>query len=143
MTITLYNNTSDNIRLSKTLTQITQLTGTLRANCDVLNPVILFEGEFNVNCNYLHIPDFGRYYYVTDITVINSNMYQVTAHVDVLQTYAAQIKTCTGIIARQENSYNRYLNDSNFKIYQNPIIKTTTFPQGFDTHQLILAVAGG
>ena len=48
------------------------------------------------------------------------------------------------VAKRQENTYNTYLNDPEFKTYNHPRITQKKFPNGFtsDSH-IILTVAGG
>lgn len=145
MTITLYANRSENARLTKDIAQVASYEGTLRDSTDVLNPVITIETTNNITTgvNYAYIPDFGRYYYITGITVISNNLYQLTMHVDVLMTYRDSILDLTAIIARQENAYNLYLNDPMYKTYQDPIIITKKFPAALSDTTCVLLVAGG
>lgn len=84
--ITLQVCASEPNRVTKELTLITTLSGTLKSETSIINPVLLIEGDLTsfINCNYLTIPIFGRSYFVTDIRSIRSNLVEVTAHVDVL-----------------------------------------------------------
>ncbi len=79
---------------------------------------------------------------MTDIKSVNNNLWEITARVDVLSTYAIQIRAQTAVIKRQENSWNLYLDDPQFKVYQNPNIVVKNFPNGFSTQNFVLAVAG-
>ena len=88
------------------------------------------------------IEEFNRSYFITNIRAIRTNVYEITGHVDVLSTYADYIKDCTALIRRQENKWNLYLNDSVFKVYQNPVVNTFPFPSGFSTKEFVLAIAG-
>ena len=70
MTIRLYNNVSDKNVVDKQLTQVgNDITGTLRDDCSVVDPVIAIEGiAANINgVNYAYIPEFNRYYYINNI----------------------------------------------------------------------------
>lgn len=142
--ITLQVNTSEKNRISKTITDIATLTGDLKANTSIIDPVILFEGDLSnyVHCNYMSIPTFGRSYFVNNIQSVRANLFEISAHVDVLSTYASEIKSNSAIIRRQEKQWNLYLNDGVFKTYQNPLIMTKAFPSGFSTQEFVLAVAG-
>lgn len=144
MQITLQVNESDDRKINKTITDISTLTGALREESSIIDPVIMIEGSVSTiaGCNYMTIPEFGRAYFITDITSIRDNLLQVSGHVDVLSTYATQILANTGIVRRQENEWNLYLDDGSFKVYNNPIILTRAFPSGFSTLSFILAVAG-
>ena len=79
---------------------------------------------------------------MTDIRSIHNDIYEITAHVDVLKTYATQIRGCSGIIARQQAAWNMYIDDGVFSLYQNPQFKIVAFSSGFSTMEFVLAVAG-
>ena len=138
---TMYNSSDKNV-VSKRLTQLGSFTGVLKESTSIINPIIKIEGSIPTNCNYLYIEQFGRYYYVTDIKSVTNNIYEISAHVDVLKTYDAQIRACTGIVSRQQAKWNMYLDDGIFKTYQNPKFKTVNFPSGFSTMEFVLAVSG-
>lgn len=143
--ITLQINNSEKNRLDKSITDLVTLTGTLRAETSIIDPVIVVEGDLSsfVNCNYMTIDSFHRKYFVNNIRSIRNGLFEITAHVDVLTTYAPQIRENSAIIARQEKKWNLYLNDGVFKTYQNPHIVTKAFPSGFTEQHFIFSVAGG
>lgn len=142
--ITLQINSSDKNSFDKNLTNIATLSGVLKGNTSIVDPVITFDGNISnyVNCNYMSIPSFGRSYFVNNITSIRNGVFEISAHVDVLSSFKTQIRENAAIIRRQENDWNLYLNDGVFKVYQNPIILTKEFPTGFSTPEFVLAVAG-
>lgn len=142
--IVLQRCTSEKNRLTKSLTAIATVSGTLKNETSIINPVFLVEGDVSnyVRCNYLTVQAFSRSYFVTDIKTVRNGVFEITCHVDVLSTYASGIRSNFAIIKRQENSWNLYLNDGTFKIYQNPNVLTKPFPSGFNTRQFVLAVAG-
>ena len=144
-TIDLYTNTSPENFLTKNTTQIgTQLTGDLREGTSIVRPGIkVASASIPAAANYMYIADFGRYYFIDDITTAEYGLYIIHGRVDVLTTYATQIKACRGIIHRSENKYNTYLDDGSFRAYSNPYIITREFPAGFTTQDFVLAVAGG
>lgn len=140
----VYNKSADNVA-EKTLTTIDTLTGTLREETSITNPVIKFEYSGDLeNCNYFYIPKFQRYYFVTDIRSIRDDMWEVSGHCDVLTTAwkLGQLKQCQGITKKQAKLNNLYINDGSFKVYQNPLVTCHKFTTGFTTQSFILAVAG-
>lgn len=141
-TINLYTNTSDDNKLDKSLSDVGSITGTLKTATSILSPVIEFSGNIPVNANYMYIATFGRYYFIDDIRSTGNGRFEISAHVDVLTTYKTQIRACSGIVARQENAWNLYVDDGTFKIYQNPKLTMKKFPSGFTTQEFVLAVAG-
>ena len=138
-------NKSEKNRVTKSVTTIATVTGVLKQDTSIIDPVIVIEKGLAdvVRANYVSIPVFGRKYFITDITSRNGGMVEISCHVDVLSTYAAEIKANKAIVRRQEKRWNLYLNDGTFKVYQNPMVLTKAFPSGFTTQELVLAVAGG
>ena len=142
--VKLQRNASENNRMTKTLTDIATYSGTLKADTSIIDPVIIIQCALSdvAYANYMTIASFGRKYFINDIRSIRNDLVQFSCHVDVLSTYANQLKQCSAIVHRQENKWNLYLNDVSFKVYQNPQILTKAFPSGFTTQELVLAVAG-
>lgn len=139
-------NESEVNRIGKDLTTIGTYTGTLRSECSIMNPSIIIEGVSDSNiatANYLYIGDFGRYYFINDVRSIRKGLWEITAHVDVLETYSSQILSNTAIIKRQETRYNLYLDDGNFKVYSNPQVFLKKFPNSFpNSGSYVLLVVG-
>lgn len=140
--IELKTNFSDDNVLDKIISPVATVTGTLKRSTSILQPVIEISGSVPVNANYMYIPEFVRYYYIDDIVSTGNNRYEISAHVDVLKTYASEIRACTAIVARQESQWNLYVDDGSFKVYQNPMLTIKKFPSGFNTQEFVLAVAG-
>lgn len=132
MTIKLYHNDSDKRTVNKTLTNEGALTGAVIIDdTTILEPRLKVRdnGIIAVQYNYCYIADFKRYYYITNITVSNGYIL-IDCKVDVLMSYANEIRACTGVIARQENVWSGYLDDSeNFtNQYNNVSLKAFTSP---------------
>lgn len=143
--IVLYVNKSENNKLDKSISRLTSYMGTLRDECSIIDPVITFQASLSTfaGANYLYIGAFKRYYFIRDIVSISNGLVEVTAHVDVLMSFADGIRSNTAIIRKNANTYNLYLNDGTLKCYQNPLIVTKMFPSGFNAQNFVLAVAGG
>lgn len=142
--ISLQRNNSERNRVTKDVENIMTVSGELKTETSIVDPVILIECDLSAvtGCNYVSIPTFGRSYFVNNIRSIRSGLVEFSCHVDVLSSFAEQIKQNTAIIRKQENKWNLYLNDGSFKIYQNPNVLTKAFPSGFTTQEFVLAVAG-
>ena len=89
LTLRLYNMTCEQIRVNKTgyLTQVAELTGNLREPSDLINPSITIDYSSLPLANYAYISGFGRYYYITNITSIATNLWRLDMHEDVLMTF--------------------------------------------------------
>lgn len=142
--IRLQRNNSERNRVSKSVTTLFTVSGVLKEETSIIDPIIKIECDLSnvVNCNYLTIPAFGRSYFVNNIRSIRNGLVEFACHVDVLSTYADDIRSNTAIIRRQAYNWNLYLNDGSFKVYQNPNVLTKEFPSGFTTQEFVLAVAG-
>lgn len=145
MIIDLYQNLSEKNKLDKALTLISELTGDLKEDTSIIDPVIKINADVSsmASVNYLYIPSFARYYFINDVISINKDICEIHAHVDVLTTYKDGIRAQHAIVSRQEKKWNLYLNDGVFKTYQNPYIITKAFPSGFTEQHFVLSVAGG
>lgn len=144
MNIVLYQNISEYNAVNKSITELTTLTGTLREESSIIDPIITISDidSYVGSMNYAYIPEFNRYYFITNIESVRNNLWRVSFHVDVLYTYRAQIKSNSAIIERNENEYDLKLNDGLFKTQQNPRIAQFPFPSGFNTWNFVLAIAG-
>lgn len=142
--IKLMVNQSENIRLDKKTKTISTVSGTLKDSTSIIDPVITIECALTdvVGCNYISIPKFNRFYFVNNIRSVGQGLVEFSCHVDVLSSFADEIRKNDAIVKRQENKWNLYLNDGTFKVYQNPLVLTRAFPSGFSTQEFVLAVAG-
>lgn len=151
MTVTLYQNFSDSNVVNKNLTEILTGTGTLREESSVITPSIVFETTSSgiVNVNYIYIQDWNKYYYVDNIVSIRNGLWGFTLKIDVLMTYKEWFLPLSGIIARQENLYNLYLDDDKFQTQSQRMYVTKAFPNRVQAgnvtgaQSFILTLAGG
>lgn len=147
--IKIQTTSSVNNKISKNISDIVTLTGTLKNDTSVIDPVILIDAGVDVDenfflANYATIPKFGRSYFITDIRSVRNGLIEISMHVDVLETYKDEIKNLDCIVRRtaDKDYINLYLDDGTFSVYQNPDIDTKLFPSGFTAQSIILAVAG-
>ena len=142
--IKFYVNTSELNKIHKDITDIVTLRGTLKDQTSIIDPGVLIQGSLTsfVGANYAYIEVFGRYYYIHDIISVTNNLIEIYLHCDVLMSFADAILENTGIVSRQENNWNLYLDDGSFKTYSDPMIITKVFPNGFTSQSFALLVAG-
>lgn len=145
MNIILYVNNSEKNKIGKTLTNDFSLSGTLRDATNIINPVILIELNDIGNYNYCYIPDFNRYYFITDITVIRTGLFAISLMVDVLESFKSDIKNLSVILLNTQNvGSSNYLPSSVFRNNVKSKTDILNFPNGLnDSGEFILITAGG
>lgn len=142
-TIELYNNQDELNKITKSPSHVMTLEGTLREQTSIVNPQINIEYEGALTgVNYMRIPEFNRYYFITEIESVRNNLWRIHAHCDVLKTYSEGILGTPAVIARQENKYNLYLNDAMFKVYSHPRLQCANFPNKFEGESYVLIMNG-
>lgn len=114
MTLELMNTSADKRYLSKSTSLVKKVTCKIKEGTSIINPTIII-GKMSAKsirkCNYAYISDFGRYYFINDIIETTANQLEISMHVDVLKTYASQIRSISTLILRQENVFSPYYED--------------------------------
>ena len=99
MNILLYKTTNANNDLNKTISDKVELVGALREASSVIAPSILIQSN-PIGYNYAYIPEFGRYYYIKNITAFRKGAYIVDLKCDVLMSFKEEILNMSGIVSR-------------------------------------------
>ena len=145
-TVTLCNNSSPVEKIGKTLSAGTDFTCALKDNTSILRPTLVLRSD-NASLagfNYMKIPQFSRFYFIDDIVSLHNYQWEISGHVDVLQTYMTAILNQNVILNKQETRGNKYLNDGSFVSQVNEFNTSYNFPNGFNTAgTFILICAGG
>lgn len=135
---------SEKRELDKTVSYSITLTGTLRNTSSVVDPVIIIDRSASTLalCNYMSIPTFGRYYFITDVIALSDNLCEVHGHCDVLSTYKTGIRSNRAIIGRsaQEGNWNLFLTDPMMKVTNKSSIITKTGFKSFPKDQFSLMI---
>lgn len=139
-------NSSPVEKIGKTLSDGLSFDVELKAGTSVLRPVLLLTSPSGLaGYNYMYISDFGRYYFIDDIKSVRNGQWEISAHVDVLETYKDAILANRCVVKRQQNRYNTYLNDPEWMVYANEnvvaykFIGTSPFNKSLN---FVLSVAG-
>lgn len=116
----LYQSTAEPNRVNKTsyLTLVNTIQGALRNYTSITDLSITIEYEPVPNFNYIYIPIFNRYYFVTDISSVREHLWEISASCDVLMTYKDSLLNCSAFIDRNENSYDQLIIDNKLPIKQ-------------------------
>ena len=104
MNITLYTTTDDMRTVNKTLSVVKSVTATPTEPMNVLAPTLIINYDNSVlSANYVYIPALNRYYYIDNLDLLKGNRILLSCRVDVLKTYANDIRNCNCICARSES----------------------------------------
>lgn len=149
MKVTFYINTAENNRVDKTayLQQVIEVEGSLRTDCSLLSPVIVFEfpnlnpspiideddeevvgvdsdividSDVFYRFNYAYIKEFERYYFVQDVIIQRSKVFNVFMSCDVLMSFRNDIRSLNAFVERNEFQYDPLLPDA--------LLSTETMP---------------
>lgn len=147
MDIQLCVNSSENNSIGKKVSVQDIVSCKVKDTMSVERPVIMLEYSGDMtNVNYVYIPKFSRYYFVTDVIPMTGGRYELHCYVDVLESYKNQILNLTCIIDKQENERmaNKYYNDNSYVALSKDFNRVMTFPNGFNQDgKFILICAGG
>lgn len=143
MQLDFYTTSSEKNRLVKNLSALQTMTGHLVEMCDVVNPTIKVGFTSSLlTKNYVYIPAFERYYFINSMQIENKEII-VNLHVDVLMTYAQQIKNSNAHIIRSASNYDEFIidemiiNKANTRTYQRKL------GAGFTKADKYLVLIGG
>ncbi len=148
MEVQFYYNASDNRVINKRLI-ITDdkniFEGVPRGDVSIMNPIIRFESEEILRYNYAYIPEFQRYYSITDRTAYRQGVWDITFAVDVLMSFRRDINALYVVVDKQSmpQNGNEYIDDGSL-VSENVMFQTVyEFLGGFnDTGEYILITAG-
>lgn len=158
VSVTFYNCGDDKRVMSKTLT-----TG-ISANAELYDPTSVTNPRLRVSYNaslltynYMYIAQFGRYYFITNITTDSGGALIIEGAVDVLQTYKTEIAGLSAIVVRgarknqSGSARSTWIEDPRLPIQSGRAVKAILFENtdlNIDTATLtsnnfVLNVAGG
>lgn len=119
MTVKFYKMTSTTNTINKKKTQIQESECQLYEETDILNPVLLMRYNKNLlSSNYVFIEEFGRFYFINNIDIVDGDKILVRCHIDVLDTYWNSIKDTSQHIIRNSEQFNLYMKDDVMQVTQ-------------------------
>lgn len=112
MKIIIYDTPTAENHIRKDLSDVVgEWNGAVRGEIDVVNPEILIDGTITTG-NYAYIPDFGRYYWLREKTVVRENLSMVRLESDPLMSFSADIYGLDAYVFRSSANYNMDMADS-------------------------------
>lgn len=144
MQIEFYKNSSEKNKIGKSLSSKLTLSGNLRDECSITSPSILVEATSLVDYNYCYIPEFKRYYFISDITSVRNNLWRVSLKCDVLESFKSDILNSSCIVKKQQNqSYSNNIDDGSYINRVDNFIEIANYQNGFNADgEFILLTAG-
>ena len=145
MDIYLYTTPDEKNKLNKTLNNSVHYEGVLKEETSVIKPSVVIEASNLSGYNYMYIPQFGRYYFISDIVSVKNGLWRIIAIVDVLMSFKESIESCPIIIRNTEQTEaENYLMSDVWKT----LVKTKTdiisFSSGLNSSgEYILITSGG
>ena len=146
MDIVLCTTGSEKERIVKTLSNETIFTGTLREESSVINPSFIIQAENPSDYNYCYISSFNRYYFITNITSIRTNLWRIDCAVDVLMSFSSDILNLDVIVSNLSSgeSDNTYFSGEQWQTTVKTKTDVINFPSGLlDDGEYILITSGG
>ena len=151
VTVTLYENTGDKLQTTSTvLSSLEVCTGSYRGEANLISPQITLEATeaSMASCNYFSVYNGSlvRYYWVTEKTALRTGLWQISGSADVRRTFLDSIKASYGIVSRNQNFYNMYLEDGKIPVMAKPTMNIYQFgntPFKRNVHEIVLITAGG
>ena len=92
MKATFYSSSAEKNKLDKTvyLSEEQEVDILLKENCGMLTPTLIISANV-LNKNYVYIPLFTRYYFITNITRLDNNRVEIACKCDVLMSFKISI----------------------------------------------------
>ena len=145
MNIVLSINNSEKNKVGKSLTSETTFSGSLKDETSITSPVFILETENPTNFNYAYIPQFNRYYFITDMVSVRTNLWRIRLSVDVLESFKTEIRNQNVILsASEDNGASNYLNGSQWRNKVKTLTDIINFSSGLnDSGEYILITVGG
>lgn len=145
MDIILCRNNSEPNKINKVLSDQYTLSGTLKEQTSITSPAIMIESGNPVNFNYAYIPDFNRYYFISDIINVSNNLWRINLKVDVLESFKNDILSSSAILSDSEvTGSDKYMSGDVWKTKVKDTTNIINFPSGLlENGEFILITAGG
>lgn len=84
-------------------------------SCSLFNPTLILDYKPAITTkNYAYIPEWNRYYFISNMNITNSKRIILRLSVDVLQTYKDQLYNQVFRVARSESNADNQIPDTSF-----------------------------
>lgn len=114
MEVILYKNKSSHNTINKELEKVKTINAVFKRDFNFLSSVLTINTNEPIDSNYLYIPIFKRYYFITNQEIIARNIFNIYIEVDVLESFKTDIFNCEALIKTSTN-YNKYYDDGSYQ----------------------------
>lgn len=101
----------------------------LKDDTSIIHPVIRLNSSKPVAYNYCYIPEFNRYYFVSDWTSETNNIWSAVLTVDVLATYRVEILSSSQFVLRSASETDSDIVDTMYPTTTKVTIQKTDLPK--------------
>lgn len=98
MKVEFYHTADNTNTINKTLQPITTLDIIFRQAVNEATPFIILNKDKITGSNYVHIPNFNRYYFISNVENYTANLLRIELVTDLLMTYKDEILNSTVLI---------------------------------------------
>lgn len=98
MKVEFYHTADNTNTINKTLQPITTLDIIFRQAVNEATPFIILNKDKITGSNYVHIPNFNRYYFISSVDNYTANLLRIELVTDLLMTYKDEILNSTVLI---------------------------------------------
>lgn len=118
---------------------------TLKEKTSVLKPTFILS-NYDASYNYLYVPDWARYYYITDVSLNITGLFEITCSCDVLASYKTQIGATSAYILRCASRGNNSAIDGMYPMMNDIVIDEIScsglFATSVNSGSFVLGVVG-
>ena len=136
ITVNLYSFTKRENSTKRPTGSGTSYSCTLLDETSLMNPTFKLSIAQNpIGKNYAYVPDFNRYYFVTDISS-HQNFWYITCTCDVLASFKTEIGVQSHYVLRSASEYDGYISDNHYgaKVVQTATKLPSTGPLYWNTN---------
>lgn len=100
--------------IGKKLDRVKDYNITFKGDGDLIRPTIYLTVDGIPKCNYAYIPEFGRYYFINNITMAKNKLVRLELECDVLESFKDDILKSKAIII-EDKVGNPWLDDGKYQ----------------------------
>lgn len=128
-----------------------RVTATAKGDISVISPVLILNFTDMTEINYCYITELNRYYYIKNFTYLTGKRIQLNLEIDVLMSYANEIKALKVNVLRYSAIRPTYISDGRIPLYSNTKQYVIEFPDNIfnltspkeSDKNFLLNIAGG